>query len=382
MKKIGLVITRMLLGGANKIVSCILRNGSGEYNFTLFTGPEDINKREIEELKNICKIKIISSLTRKISPADDIRAYFQLKKEFVSGKFDIIHTHTSKAGFLGRIAAFHAKIPKVIHTTHGTIYKSGSRIPGVPDAGLGKWFLMQAEIYAGRKTDFFTVLSKDERDICIKLKLSTEENTVVIPNGIDVRFFDISHEEKRKIRSLMGFDKNELVLVNTSRLSSEKGHDVLINAFQNVYGKNKLAKLIIVGDGPEAGNLKAQAGELFKKGVIIFTGSTDDVRKYLAVSDIFILSSYYEGFGLSVLEAMAAGLPVIASAVGGIPEIIRDGTDGIIVPPNKPSILSEKILFLSDMAEKRQLLGENGKIRASEYSLDKMLKRFFELYDK
>jgi len=382
MKQIGLVITRMVAGGASKIIRQLIEGGHQQYNFTLFTGPEDIGSDELDDLKCTCSIVIIPNLVRNIHPTQDAKAYRELKQEFRKSKFAVIHTHTSKAGILGRLAAAKAQVPCIIHSPHGTIFTANNRIEGIPEFSMGKKLLQQIERFAGRKNTFLTVLSNHEKEICLQLGFSRPDNTIVIPNGIDPEQFSFPPEFRQQIRSELNFKDEEIIIISLGRLSPEKGHAVLIDAFAEASRKNQQLKLILVGDGPEKASLQTQAEPLLSSGRMTMPGHSDKVRKYLALADIFVLPSLYEGFGLAAVEAMAAGLPVIASDVGGMPEIITDQEEGCLVKPKNPHKLSDTIINLSKAPEARLQMGEKGKARARIFTIEKMLNSYYKLYDQ
>lgn len=379
MKSVGLIITRMIPGGASKIVQQIISN-NGEYRFTLFTGPQDMDTNIINEIQKNAEVKVIPSLVRNIRPCLDINAYLRLKDILSQKKFDVIHTHTSKAGFIGRLAAIKNGIPKIIHTPHGSIYTKKNKIEGVPQFSLGKSLIRKAERFVGKDTTYLTVLSQHEREICINMGLGTEKNIIVIPNGIDYREFSISQRERNNVRIELNINPDDLMLLSVGRLSAEKGHSILIKAFLRALSDNPKLKLAIVGDGPLKSKLVKFSEQSENKGKILFYGYKKNIRKYLASADVFVLPSLYEGFGLAVIEAMAMGLPVIATTVGGIPEIISDGIEGYLVEPSNCIALATKILHLSASSETRRNMGVAGKEKAKQFSLEKMLQGYYNLY--
>ncbi len=399
MKRIAEVITRMVAGGAALNVRALIEGGQGRYDFTLFTGPEDIPEPELAKVRQLCPVVMIPEMGRSIRPRDDWHAYRHLCREFRQGAFDVVHTHTSKAGFLGRMAAAKARVPTVIHSPAGTIYAAGSQIPGVPSGGLKLAMLRLAEQVAGRRTTWLTTLSQDERDICIRLGLSRAENTVVIPNGIDLAAFRPRAGDRGEVRRKFGIDGDELLVLSVGRLSKEKGHDVLIEAFAQVADRLPRARLMVVGDGPERkaleeksrcpslesllgrwGQGQGQPGKA-NSARVLFPGHRDDVARLLAAADLFVLPSRYEGFGLAVLEAMAAGVPVIASQVGGVPEIIRDDIDGRLIPGGDAGALAKAIAELFADAAARDRLGHAGQCRAQAFSCETMLAMYYQLYE-
>ena len=405
MKNIALIITRMISGGASTVVRQIIEGAAlrekGKYKFTLFTGIEDLNENLINELSEYCTIIKIPHLIRNISPLKDYKAYRSLICELRKENFDVVHTHTSKAGFIGRLAAAKVRIPMIIHSPHGTIYHSNSNIEGVPESSFGQKILQMAERFAGGKTTYLTTLSQNEKEICIKLGLSMNENTVVVPNGINCKNFALSEVEKERARKEVGISDDTAVLLSVGRLSPEKGHAILINAFagaiQKTADSEKISsiKLILLGDGTERSELIQQCeklglqtatsieNDIFKtvEPVVFFPGHCCDIRRYLAVADAVIIPSLYEGFGIAVIEAMAASLLVIASDVGGIPEIITDNKDGILVEPGNSERLAEGITELLTDPEKMRNIAESAQLRSDDFSEENMLDNYFKLYD-
>ncbi|MCK5843501.1 MAG: glycosyltransferase family 4 protein [Victivallales bacterium] len=391
MKKIGIIITRMVAGGASNVVRRLIEGGSGSFEFFLLTGPEGIAKDELSDLEAICEIRVIPSLVRSISPIRDFRAYLELRREIRGLELDVVHTHTSKAGVLGRLAAHAERIPRIIHSTHGSIYEPGSEIVGVPSVSMGKWFFLNLERFAGKRSDFLTVLSERERKLCLSLGLESDSKIRVVPNGVDAARFAVAAAARAKARTEMGFD-DQAVFLSVGRLSSEKGHSVLLEAFARFAASNPSggnARLLIVGDGPEMVNLKQLAAKLadiefdesaMEFGKVRFAGDCRDIRGFLAASDVFVLPSLYEGFGIVLLEAMAAGVPIIASRTGGVPEIVADGEGGLLVDPGDCDALAAAMLRLDSDRKLSASMSEAGKLTVERYSLDRMLSGYFDLY--
>ncbi len=380
MKKVGLVITRMVKGGASRIIRSIISGGRDKFAFSLYTGVQDISEGDLEDLKPICEIILVPNMLREINPIKDYKAYLYLRDEFRRNKFDVVHTHTSKAGFLGRFAASNAGIPRIIHTPHGTIYADNSRIKGVPDIKLGRYPFLFAERLAGRKHSFLTVLSNNERELSIKLGLSSSDNTIVIPNGIDLEKFKFSENQRYEGRKSLGLLDDDVFILSAGRLSLEKGHSLLISAFKDALKSNQNLKLGIAGEGELMIDFKKENCQLISAGKLTLFGHVDNIEMLFSAADIFVLPSFYEGFGLAVLEAMASGVPIIASDVGGIPELMENGIEGYLVPSGNVCSISNKIAELSSSSEIRLKMSVSGRKKAQGFSLDKMLSRYFELY--
>ncbi len=383
MKKIAIVITRMIPGGASSVARQIIDGLKDEFDFTLFSGIEDIYAEERDELEKKYKTVFVPFLVRQISPLNDIRAYLDMKRQFRAGDFDIVHTHTSKAGLIGRLAARHSGVKRIVHSTHGSIYQAGSKIPGVPDIGGYKRILLGAERMLSSITDYQTVLSQAEYDLSISLGLSRPENTIVIPNGVRLEDFVRSAENRVGIRKELRFSENEKIILCVGRLSSEKGQAVLIDAFRKLLANlpSLKARLVFLGDGPERKLLETKAESLLKEGKIIFFGHSSEPRKYLAAADIFVLPSMYEGFGIALVEAMAAGLPCVASAVGGIPEIIEDGVNGLLFKKGDSDGLKDKLILIVKNPAMAEEMAEKGKLSVKKYDLELILSQFSKIYN-
>ncbi len=385
-KKIAIVITRMIPGGASNIVKKIIDGGHGTYDFTLFTGMEDIDSSEMEGLEAKYNAVLIPSLVRKISPFYDFSAFRWLLREFRRTKFDVVHTHTSKAGVIGRAAAHYAKgIPNIIHTPHGTIYTPNGNIPGVPDLGFYKKMLIGADRVSGRWGNFLTVLSRNEYDISVKLGLSAPLKTVIIPNGIELSKFQSNSQRRIESRNSLGLSEDELLILCVGRIADEKGHSVLIEAFRKLLSMEKCSQKVrlgIVGDGPLKETLEKANGDLVRTGKLVFYGHANDVSKYLSASDIFVLPSFYEGFGIAALEAMAAGLPVIASEVGGLPELLENNLNGYLVPAGNPCRFCDAMYELISKHDLIVEMGNANRIKANNFTFDKMLDKYYELYER
>ena len=392
MIRVGIIITRMVAGGASGIVRSLIKGGAGRFEFVLMTGDEDVQTGEIDALKEFCDIRLVSDLRRAISPFCDIRAYPNLRREIRGLALDVVHTHTSKAGVLGRFAACAEGVPQIIHSTHGSIYEVGGRIEGVPEISIFKRCLLLIERAAGKRADFLTVLSERERSAAVEFGLDIDAKIRVVPNGIDIARFAVDDDFRSPTRVELGFAKDDKVFLSVGRLSSEKGHSVLLDAFANLaVDDNQRCRLLIVGEGPEMESLKRKAASIAgvemrdvsqnEFGKIRFTGHCRDIRGFLAAANVFVLPSLYEGFGIVLLEAMAAGLPIVATSTGGVPEILGDGA-GTLVEPGDASAISVAMSRLLDDAKLAANMVAAGQRTVERYSLERMLNAYFELYER
>ncbi len=200
-----------------------------------------------------------------------------------------------------------------------------------------------------------------------------------IYNGVDLRAFDITMDRNKK-RKDMGLQEDDIAVISVGRLVRMKGHSSLIRTAKEIVRKNSKIKFIIAGDGPEREELERMALGESISGSVFFTGHRDDVPELLSASDIFVQTSYTEGLSCTILEALGAGCPVVATDAGGNKEIISDGKEGYIVPIADQTALQCKILALADSAELRAQFAERAKQKARDFSLKMMIDNYEQLY--
>jgi len=297
---------------------------------------------------------------RPIRPWRDLLGLLELLWLIRRERPHIVHANSSKAGVLGRIAAALAGVPVRIFTVHGWAFSAHSG----PAATLYRW----AERVVCPLTTVTICVADSERAAGIAAGTCREERTVVIPNGVDV---------ETVARVQHNGDPPRIVAVG--RLQAPKDMLTLVRALAALECKRFSAT--IVGDGPDRRRLEREVRALGLEHAVELAGERRDVSRLLAEADVFVLSSGSEGAPLSVLEAMAAGLPVVASAVGGIPEIVLDGETGLLVPAGDPSRLAAALdRVLADPALRRRL-GSAGRGRAGAlFDVRRFRRAHVELY--
>jgi glycosyltransferase involved in cell wall biosynthesis len=208
---------------------------------------------------------------------------------------------------------------------------------------------------------------------------------VVIPNGIDVARVRAAAaaSDGAAVRRELGLPADALVIGNVARLQPAKGHGYLLGAFARVLADRPVSRLVIVGWGEDEAALRRRAADLGIAGRVLFLGKRQDVHRLLAAFDLFAFSSIHEGQGIAILEAMAAGVPVVATAADGIPEMVRDGDTGLLVPPRDDPALAAAILRLAgDPALRARLTAAAARMVDSEYSVEAAAARYDQLYDQ
>lgn len=380
------IITRLIKGGAQENTLLTVVNLDGvRYQTALVSGPSFGSEGEIESKARQLGVDltIIPELVREISPVNDLGALYKVYRLIKRGKYDIVHTHSSKAGIIGRVATRMAGVKNIVHTPHGSIFDQGANIPGVSGMLLLKLLLL-VERMASHLTNRIVALTAAEARGYIKLGMGNNSKFTIIHSGIDLSRFTGGEIDVAAKRKELGIPADCIAIITVARLTSEKGHVHLVEAAKETVTQfGGRLKFIFVGDGSLRKALEKKACELGLDETILFLGLRDDVPELLAISDLFVLSSLYEAQGRVIVEAMAAGLPVIATRVGGVPDVVIDGETGLLVPAADPQALASAIINVLADREKAKQMGQAGRRRVDpEFSVETMVERIDMLYRK
>ena len=311
-----------------------------------------------------------------VDPINDIAALIQLTRFLLKKRYHLVHTHNSKTGFIGRLAGRLARVPVVVHTVHGFAFHDY-------EAKWRRQLFKGLEAISAGWCDRMIFISQPLIDWALKEKIIPDQKRAVrIYSGIEIgQFKPATVEERLKNRKKWGISESEPVVGILSKLWEGKGHATLISAFSAVRKKMGEGCLVIVGEGPIRGALE---GLVRRKGLqehVIFTGFQKDVAPMISMFDVSVLPSFFEGMGRVLLESMAMGIPVIGSCVGGIPDIIRHGKDGFLVPPGDEKALAAAIVKLLDETELATYMGKSGIDRVSEnFSAQTMVRKIEQVY--
>ncbi len=324
-------------------------------------GKEPLGKEAEDE-----GIKVIS-LNKK--PGITWSIPLRIAKIINEGKFNLIHTHNEAGLVYGVPAAFLARISNIIHTEHG-------KEPGYDDKNA----LKIAEKFLLKKVKHVVTVSHDLKKKIVASSRIDKSKVLVIPNGIDVEYFHQPQfrEEKRKT---YGIGQDDFVIGNIARMVPLKNHRFLISIFKQLVRDHPELKLILVGDGPIRHELKAYSESLGLSNSAIFLGERKDVAALLSIFDLFILPSLTEGISITLIEALAARIPVIASDVGGNSEIIENGKTGLLMPLDQTQSWIKAIRSLVESEEKRISLLGNAKTEVTKrFSLGRMIENYQKVY--
>ncbi|MGH9462186.1 MAG: glycosyltransferase, partial [Vicinamibacteria bacterium] len=284
-----------------------------------------------------------------------------------------VHTHTSKAGFLGRLAARLANVPVVIHTPHGHIFY------GYYGAARTSFFIA-LERWCATFSDALVALTEDDMREHLERRIGTRNQYRVIPSGVDLEAFRKRAPAPDVARSELGWSVTERIVVGVGRLVPVKGFDVAVRALTELRAVLPEIRLVLVGDGPERSRLERLAAADGNLSRLTITGVTGDVTRFLAASDVVIAPSRNEGMGRVLVEAMALGKPVVASRVGGVPSVVSDGRSGTLIQPDSPDELARALIELFNDPARMRAYGEAAVELAEQFSLRVMEQGVLTLY--
>jgi glycosyltransferase involved in cell wall biosynthesis len=328
----------------------------------------------LAEAKNV-KVFTIPSLVRRLSFKNDLLALISIYRLIKRIKPHIVHTHTSKAGWLGRLAAFLARVPIIIHTPHGHVFHS------YYGPFMTKIFVI-AERILSLMTDKITALTDRERDEFLEQGVASIEKYVIIHSGVMLQQIMNMNFVVETGKKKLGIPQNSNVIGVVGRLVPIKGHKYLVSAAKRIIREFDNTVFVFVGDGYLESRLERQSESLGVRKNIIFTGWRKDVIEVLNLFDILVLPSLNEGMGKVLIEGMALGKPIVASSVGGIIDLVENGDNGILVPPKDSDALEEAILKLIRNKSLAQKLGKNGKAKVyPEYDTFVMVRQIEDLYE-
>jgi glycosyltransferase involved in cell wall biosynthesis len=293
---------------------------------------------------------LLPSLTREVHPLKDVQALWQLIRLFRQERPALVHTHTSKAGVLGRVAAWIAKVPVIVHTPHGHVFY-GHFGP------IRSWLFLQIERVLSGITDRLIALTEAERQDHLNRSVGKADRFAVVPSGIDRERFGRARVQGKQQPDWFGCPPDSLVVGSVGWLTDIKGHEYLIEAVAKLKQDFPSLHLVIVGSGDRHDALLQQAELAGLRDAVHLLGHRDDIEACLAGMDLFVLPSLNEGMGRALIEAMVAGLPVVASRVGGIPSVISHERTGLLVPPGDAGALAEALRRLLDRPEWATQLG-------------------------
>lgn len=282
-------------------------------------------------------------MRREIRPISDLAAFIRLYLFIKKQRFDVVHAHSSKAGFIARIAARIAGVPAIVYTPNNFTFDRPGRMTAK------RRFFALLERFAGLFCDKVMAVCGDEKDLAARLGVLPAKKIAVISNVIDTSRLNFNVDMAAK-REELGIGLEERLVVSVGRVAEQKSPKDFILAAERVLGKNKNTRFLFLGDGPLLYKARSLVEKKGLQGYIRLPGWRNDAAEVIAASDLFVLSSLWEVLpNHSLLDAMALGKPAIITATSGAREVVFDGVNGYVVPVGRPDLLADFILHLLEL---------------------------------
>lgn len=342
------------------------------YKTDLICGP---GGRLIPEAQAIgVPVYVIPDLVRQVDPWKDCRAFFQLYRLFRSRKYSIVHTHATKAGLLGRLAARGAGIPGIVHTFHS--------VPFEMNGYLGSKLYIALERFVGSFTHDLACVGEVLRQQIAAWQIVPDKKLVTIYSGIDFSRYVPKHTPAEMKRQL-GVEKAWPIVGSIGRLCEQKAQNYLVESVARLREQYPNTHLLLVGEGGLRPLLEQRIQDLHLSSQVSLLGERDDITDLLNIFDIYAMSSLWEGVGRALTEAMYWGLPVVATPVNGVPELVQSEETGLLVPPRDPQALTTAIARLVFDRELAQRLGKNARQKVMNImDSQRMIAAIEELYER
>ena len=355
------IINRFNIGGPTYNATFLTSFIGDDYETLLVGGlPEEGESDSLYILdKYGVKPTLIEEMVRQPNFKSDREAYKKLKQIIRDFQPDIVHTHASKAGALGRKAAFACKVPIVVHTFHGHVFHSYF--------GKVKTTIFKTiERSLARKSDAIIAISNIQKNELTEIhKICKKDKVEVVPLGFDLQpFHDKRFTERDNTRTKFGIETDEIAIAIVGRLAPIKNHNYFLDVMDAVFSQtSKRIKCFIVGDGSERNHIESRVEDInskFKTCFIEMTSWISDIGTFNAGMDVICLTSKNEGTPVSLIEAQAAGIPVVTTEVGGVRDIVQDGETGFVIPVDNRDLFIERLLELVENEKKREKMSQNG----------------------
>jgi glycosyltransferase involved in cell wall biosynthesis len=375
------VITRLVVGGAqeNTIATVLgLRQKPG-VDVNLISGPTTGPEGSLQPGLEAAGVKftLVPELVRPVHPLKDFLALRKLGNIFREQKPDIVHTHSGKAGILGRLAARRAGVPVIVHTIHGPSF-------GHFQGAAANFFFRAAEKYAGRATTHFIVVADAMKEQYLAAGIGRPEEYTKIFSGFALEPF-LESKNDLPLRKQLGIAPDDFVVGKIARLFRLKGHDDLFAAAPEIVRQNPKIKFLLVGDGAWRGRFENRADGLGLRNHFILTGLVPpgEVPKLVGIMDALVHLSLREGLPRALPQALAAGKPVVAYDCDGAREVCFDGETGFLIQAGDSAALKNRLLQLAADVALREKLGSCGRqFVRDNFAAETMVDAIYQLYLK
>jgi glycosyltransferase involved in cell wall biosynthesis len=375
------VITRLIVGGAqeNTLLTCEGLRARG-HTVTLISGPTTGPEGSLVERARAGGYRFLElpSLVRPIRPRTDFQAYRALRQAFDNLRPDVVHTHSSKAGILGRLAAAHARVPLVVHTVHGMSFNR-------TQSWRLRLVLRWAEWFASRHCHRIVTVANAMTDQLLAARVAPRNKLQTVYSGMEVDRFDPSRLDRDATRAELAFPPGAVVVATVARLFRNKGYDELLPIMQQAAEQEPRLHFLWIGDGPDRHRYEA---ELVRRGLAARTQLTglvppEEIPRLLAASDLLAHASRWEGLPRAVVQAALMEVPAIAYSLDGTPEVIQERATGRLVTPGDAATFVAALVELARDADLRQRYGAAGRRQCLErFDWQTMVAQLADLYER
>jgi len=368
------VVTRLELGGAQQnTLFCMVHHDRTRFDVGLIAGRGGALDSEALAIDD-AEVRLLPHLRHAIAPFRDFLTVLKLRSLIRAKRVDLVHTHSSKAGILGRAAAVLAGVPVILHTVHGWSFN------GTQPAWLRRIYVTLERV-AARFTDRLIVVSSRNRDCGLANGIGREDQYDVIHSGIDIERFRRSPRDRELVRRELGIEPGQILVGTVACLKPQKAPLDFVRAAAEAHSRDGRLRFILVGGGELASQTEELVRALGLSGIVNLLGWRHDVVELLHAMDVFLLTSLFEGLPRAVLQAMAAGVPVIATAVDGTPEVVRDRETGLLVPPARPEEAARGVLELVANDElRRRCIRQARRALGTRFDVHRMVADLDRLY--
>jgi glycosyltransferase involved in cell wall biosynthesis len=357
------VITRMIIGGAQENTLYTIQGHLEKgHRVTLITGGSTGPEGNL--LQNSCppgmELLELPEMVRELNPWKDWRAYCKLKDIFRSRHFDVVHTHASKAGILGRLAASKCGVPLVVHTVHGQAFHA------YQSAWKNKLYIL-AEKIAARHCHKIYAVAQAMIEQCVQAGVAPREKYQVVYSGMDLQAF-LNARPEESLREKLSLPAGTPVIGKIARIFELKGYEHLVDAAPQIVAAVPEVRFLLVGDGILRPAIEQRIAALGLQEHFVFAGLVppQDICRYTALMDVLAHLSLREGLPRTAVQALASGIPVVAYPLDGTPEVVHDGQTGCLCEPGNIAQVAEKLIALLQDQPLRQRYGAAGRALVSE----------------
>jgi glycosyltransferase involved in cell wall biosynthesis len=357
--RIAHIITRLIIGGAqeNTILNCEdLINDYGDDVLLIVgptTGPEGtLMNRAVRTIPTV----VLPHLIRSISPCHDVAAYREIKKVLQKFQPDVVHTHSAKAGIIGRVAAWNLGVRVVVHSVHGAPFYPFQNC-------VVREFYKYCESWAARRCHVMISVADAMTDLMVAGKIAPKEKFVTVYSGMEVKPFIESEKFRTSVRKQFGFTENHIVIGKIARLFRLKGHEFIIAAARSIIEQIPNVRFFFVGNGILTERYRCEINRLGLGDYFIFAGLVlpERIPAMISAMDIVIHTSLREGLARVLPQALLAGKPVISYDIDGAKEVVLNGKTGYLLPPQSVTELADAVIRLAENPILRNEMGNTGR---------------------